>query len=319
MKVIPRPNLTAIVTIGSLLIVLATAAEPPGKLIRSDEPCIGVPAITSHEIAMVVRANRYRLQECYLKALKEKPGLKGKFTACFLLTDAGSQVRISESTLGYQPFESCAREALEKFRFPPLRYKIGQQVKVNYPFVFSPENPFNRPPDFEIHYREDQVPAVKQDESSLTVTLPRDGRTRLTSANPDYRLILNQDFANRDPSVNNLPRPLAAVSNFDRSGEDDLAIALRHKWAPGRWRLVVLHHHPEGYRPVKVADFEDIESHFKDKSGRRPAFFVTKEARCFCERRCLSIASNLGKAYEFEWDGKKYKGKLIDYLAPAGQ
>jgi hypothetical protein len=278
-----------------------------------EEICIGVPAISRHEIYMVVEANRFKVQQCYRQAVKKKPKLSGKITVRFRLTDRNTEAGISKLDIDDKAFEDCVRKALETFRFPPLRYQIGNEVVVNYPFVFRPENPDGKPEVPRFRYREGKSLAVEREQETLTLILPAKAREALTRSFPDFRLLRNEDFAPGATEIN-LPRPFFAVANFDRAHGDDLAIALVHKERPRYWRLVAIHQHPEGYRPVLVTDFASIESHFYPNAPRRPAFFITEDARCFCERQCLAIASNIGKSFEFEWNGETYAGRLEDYL-----
>jgi hypothetical protein len=277
---------------------------------RSGEPCIGVPSITRHEIAMVVAAHRPKVQECYRTALKSKPGLSGKLTARFELTDSGTTVKIAKSDLGDEPMEKCVLERLGQFRFPPLRYRVGQKVTVNYPFVFHPDHPEGQPSPRIVQYRVGDTFAVSREGDRLIVIFPAKAKELLASAFPEYRIPESEDFE-RNPG---LPYEFTAAANFDRMHGDDLAIVLVHKEEPARWRLVAIHDQPEGYRPVLVTDFEGIASYFRVESGRRPNFFVTGDARCFCDRQCLAIASDIGKSFEFEWNGTAYVGVLENYL-----
>jgi hypothetical protein len=282
---------------------------------QSGGACIGVPSITRHEIYMVVKADSFKVRKCYRQALQRKPKLSGKIKARFKLTEKELEAKIVESDVGDQRLEDCVLRALETFRFPPLRYNIKAEVIVVYPFVFRPENPDDKPKHAEIRYREGESLAIDKGTENLTIVLPSKAQEALARTFPDYRLLTSGDFTSSDTEIN-LPYPFVAVANFDRSHGDDLAIALVHKEQPRNWRLVVIHHHPDSYQPILVTDFSSISSHFPETPSRRTAFFVTADARCFCEHQCLAIASDAGKSFEFEWNGKAYEGHLENYLAP---
>jgi hypothetical protein len=296
--------------------VLAATPKPARRSPdQSAGACIGVPSITRHEIYMVVKAESFKVRKCYRRALQRKPKLSGKIRAWFKMTDKGLETKIVDSEVDDKQFEKCVQRALETFRFPPRRYTIQGVVIVKYPFVFLPENPDGKPKQVKIRYSEGESLAIDKSKEIVTIILPSKAQEALTRAFPDYRLLTSGDFIKGDTEIN-LPNPFFAVADFDKSPGDDLAIALVHKQKPRQWRLVVIHHHPDSYRPILVTDFSSISSHFPETSSRRQSFFVTADARCFCEHQCLAIASDTGRSFEFEWNGEAYAGHLEKYLAP---
>lgn len=271
--------------------------------------CVGVPAITPHEIAMVVRAHRHRVRACYRDALARDPKLAGRVVAQFELTDDGARVTLAEADTGDASFESCVLEALQSMRFPPLRYRIGQRVRARYPFTFRPERPGGARRPASVTYRSAEAFGVKESDATTTITLPDAARAALDQAFPGHRLLTSRDFAGDVPAY---PFPFAVVSDLDKRPGDDLALVLASRVGPGSWRLVVV---PGNGQPsIAVADSADILPFFRVRPGRPPGFFLTTEGRCFCERRCVAIGSDLGRSFEFSRDGDTYTGVIEDYL-----
>lgn len=291
---------------------LARLADRQCRTADAHEPdtiCVGVPAITPHEIAMVVRAHRHEVQDCYRDALARAPGLAGRVVAHVELTDDGARTTIADADTGDKAFEACVLNALERMRFPPLRYRIGQTVRVRYPFVFHPERPGGARPPPTVAYRSGEAYGATQSEGKVTITLPEAARVGLARAFPGHRLPGTRDFAAGAPGP---PFPFAVVSDLDKRPGNDLALVLVSRDEPGNWRLVVLH--GGGHPPVAVADASEVLPFFRARPGRRPVFFLTEEGRCFCGRRCVSLASDLGRSFEFSWNGTGYTGRIEDYL-----
>jgi len=91
-------------------------------------------------IAAMVKAHRKEARECYEKALKQIPGLKGDVVIHFTLKPNG-QVKHAElneqrSTIREASVSSCVIDVIQKIEFP--KSSKGLETDVNYPFNFNP-------------------------------------------------------------------------------------------------------------------------------------------------------------------------------------
>ena len=77
------------------------------------------------------------VQACYVKALKDIPGLKGKLVVAFEVDETGKAKNLKRETgtILNQDIFSCVAKALEAAEFPPAA--SGTVVSVKYPFVFQ--------------------------------------------------------------------------------------------------------------------------------------------------------------------------------------
>ncbi len=95
---------------------------------------------TMDVIAAVVRSHRKEARECYEKALKQVPGLKGDLVIHFILKPSG-KVKLADlnrerSTITEPSVVSCVVDVISAIEFP--KSSRGMETTVNYPFNFNP-------------------------------------------------------------------------------------------------------------------------------------------------------------------------------------
>jgi len=95
---------------------------------------------TTAVIQKVVLDNRKPVRDCYDKAKKELPDLKGTMTIKFVLDPEGNvktaELNIERSDVKAPSVVDCSIEAIKKIKFPPS--SRGMDTTVNYPFDFKP-------------------------------------------------------------------------------------------------------------------------------------------------------------------------------------
>jgi hypothetical protein len=304
--------------IAVVLGVTASAADAQARVKKgAKDVCVGVPSITRHEIRMTMLASTPRFRRCFAAAEMLLAEAKVRFE----IIQSGA---VQKVTVDGQPAEAgsttwkrakrCVAANVRKLRFPPLRYKLGQTVKVSYPLVSLRTGLDARPAPKKLDYPKGDALAVRNTRDHVAVTLPRKAREAL-AALKGYRLPRRSDLDPAARRKTGFPFPFAVVGRLDSTREgDDLAVTLASTVTPGRWQLVALHRQPDGsYRLRSIARSDRIRRHFPETA----ALFVTSGSRCFCERRCVSLASDAGTGLELEWNGKRYThpGKLERYLA----
>jgi hypothetical protein len=267
---------------------------------------------------MVMRANLWRVRECYHKAPEHWPQREDAPTARFSIARSGATTRVRVAGTKRAVLKRCLARAVRKIRFPPWRYHSMVEMKVNdYPLFVHRFSADGRRPPKKVAYRSGSAFAVTEVEGVVTVTLRSKAREALASLR-GFRLPTARDLGPEARRTSGFPTPFAATADLDGRPGAELAIALVNKKDPKRWRLVVLHRDPGpgqgGLTLVPVASFDEIRSRFPAKA----AYSITKGSRCFCQRRCIAIASNAGKSLEYEWDGKRYVGTMEHYL-PRGK
>lgn len=111
----------------------ATPGEPPADLGEGDSR-------TTESIAAVVKTHRKEARDCYEKALKQTPGLKGDVVIHFTLKPSGEvkQAELNEerSTIRQSMVSTCVIDVIRKIAFP--KSSKGLETTVNYPFNFNP-------------------------------------------------------------------------------------------------------------------------------------------------------------------------------------
>lgn len=97
-------------------------------------------SLSREEIEAVIRANLAKIKACYERRLQAKRGLAGRVMTRFTITPEGrvSTAGIQNSDLGDGPTESCITGEIRRWKFPLPRG--GGEVKVSYPFVFTPSS-----------------------------------------------------------------------------------------------------------------------------------------------------------------------------------
>lgn len=95
---------------------------------------------TTEVIQKLVQDNRKPVRECYEKARKQIPDLKGTMTIHFVLDPEG---KVKEAVLNVEKSEvkspdvvKCAVEVIKKIKFPAS--SRGMESTINYPFTFNP-------------------------------------------------------------------------------------------------------------------------------------------------------------------------------------
>ena len=96
---------------------------------------------TTEVIQKIVLDNRKSVRECYDKARKELPDLRGKMTIKFTLDPEGkvkaAELAMAESEIKAPAVVNCAIDVIKKIKFPPS--SRGMDTTVNYPFDFKPQ------------------------------------------------------------------------------------------------------------------------------------------------------------------------------------
>lgn len=97
----------------------------------------GVRRMSQYEIDKHIKDRMPRIAQCYQRALLGKPGLVGKVTIGFVITQDGSvgAARIQRSSLVNEQVEQCIRREILSIRFPPPT--SSKPLQISYPFVFS--------------------------------------------------------------------------------------------------------------------------------------------------------------------------------------
>jgi hypothetical protein len=96
---------------------------------------------TAEVIAKVVKDNRQAVRDCYDKALKDLPTLKGDLVITFTLDPEGkvkkAELNQQASTLKSPAVADCAIKVIKGLTFPPS--SRGMETISNYPFNFNPK------------------------------------------------------------------------------------------------------------------------------------------------------------------------------------
>ena len=95
-------------------------------------------ARSADAIAAVVTKHQTAIEDCYKRAAKLNPNLKGSVTVMFTIEPNGrvSSVRIIESTLKNTRAESCIVRRIKSWRFAPIDPKEGKAV-FRQKFIFT--------------------------------------------------------------------------------------------------------------------------------------------------------------------------------------
>lgn len=111
----------------------AEPPDPPSDLGAGDSR-------TTDSIATLVKAHRKEARDCYEKALKQIPGLKGDVVIHFTLKPSGEvkQAELNEerSTIREASVSTCVIGVIRAIPFP--KSSKGLETTVNYPFNFNP-------------------------------------------------------------------------------------------------------------------------------------------------------------------------------------
>lgn len=95
---------------------------------------------TTESIQKTIRDNRQPFRDCYDKARKELPSLRGTMTLRFVLDPEGkvkqAELNQDRSDIKSPTAVDCALAVLKKLEFPES--SSGMDTTVNYPFDFKP-------------------------------------------------------------------------------------------------------------------------------------------------------------------------------------
>jgi len=96
---------------------------------------------TTEVIQKIVLDHRQPVRDCYDKARKELPDLRGKLVIKFTLDPEGNvkkaELDVAGSDIKAPAVSNCAIDAIKKIKFPPS--SRGMDTTVNYPFDFKPD------------------------------------------------------------------------------------------------------------------------------------------------------------------------------------
>ncbi len=109
----------------------ANVEVPPGDPVVSG-------GLTTQEVQAVIRANLNQIRHCYEQLLQRSPNANGKIKVNFIIGADGRVTKsdINSDTIGDAVMAGCVTGKIVRWKFPTPRG--GQNVNVNYPFVFNP-------------------------------------------------------------------------------------------------------------------------------------------------------------------------------------
>lgn len=114
----------------------AWAGEGEAKAAKAPEAGGKAETRTMEVIAAVVKENRKPVRECFDKAKKDLPDLKGDMVIHFVVDPEGkvkkAELNQERSTLKAPPVVDCAVKVIQAIKFPPS--SRGMDTTVNYPF-----------------------------------------------------------------------------------------------------------------------------------------------------------------------------------------
>ena len=114
----------------------AWAGESEAKTAKAPEAGGKQETRTMEVIASVVKENRKPVRECFEKAKKDLPDLKGDMVIHFVVDPEGkvkkAELNQERSTLKAPPVVDCAVKVVLGIKFPPS--SRGMDTTVNYPF-----------------------------------------------------------------------------------------------------------------------------------------------------------------------------------------
>lgn len=117
----------------------AWAGEADAKNAKAPEGGGKTETRTMEVIAQVVKDNRKPVRECFDKAKKELPDLKGDMVIHFVVDPDGkvkkADLNQERSTIKSPAVVDCAIKVLQGIKFPPS--SRGMDTTVNYPFNFN--------------------------------------------------------------------------------------------------------------------------------------------------------------------------------------
>jgi hypothetical protein len=117
----------------------AWAGEADAKSAKAPEAGGKTETRTMEVIAQIVKDNRKPVRECFDKAKKDLPDLKGDMVIHFVVDPDGkvkkADLNQERSTIKSPAVVDCSIKVLQAIKFPPS--SRGMDTTVNYPFNFN--------------------------------------------------------------------------------------------------------------------------------------------------------------------------------------
>ncbi len=115
-------------------------AKPPGDA-KPAPDTKGEETRTIEVLSKMVKEKRQPVRDCYDKARKDLPDLKGDMVIHFVLDPEGkvklAELNVERSTLKSPPVADCAIKVIKSIPFPPS--SRGMDTEVNYPYNLNPK------------------------------------------------------------------------------------------------------------------------------------------------------------------------------------
>ncbi|HXK17665.1 MAG TPA: AgmX/PglI C-terminal domain-containing protein [Polyangiaceae bacterium] len=114
----------------------AWAGEAEAKNAKAPEGSGKTETRTMDVNAKIVKDNRQPVRDCFEKAKKDLPDLKGDMVIHFVIDPDGkvkkADLNVERSTLKAPPVVDCAIKVLQGIKFPPS--SRGMDTTINYPY-----------------------------------------------------------------------------------------------------------------------------------------------------------------------------------------
>ena len=116
-------------------LMMMSTAHAKGKMTTGSPVILG--ALDKSLIDKVIQQHSAKFLYCYQRELPKNPGLKGKVTLKFTISNTGSVAKssVDKSSLANATVDACINQQMKTLQFPEP--KGGGIVIVQYPFVFS--------------------------------------------------------------------------------------------------------------------------------------------------------------------------------------
>jgi hypothetical protein len=118
-----------------------SAKKPAGEAASPAPDTKGEETRTVEVISKLVKEQRQPVRDCYDKARKDIPDLKGDMVIHFVLDPEGKikkiELNVERSTLKSPPVADCAIKVIRGIKFPPS--SRGMDTTVNYPYNLNPK------------------------------------------------------------------------------------------------------------------------------------------------------------------------------------
>lgn len=121
---------------GSAGAVAGRAGAAPTGFVKSSEAVLKKGGIDERGVQMALKRRERGIQQCYERALKTSPKLKGRVGFEWGINEQGrvQQIKVVENTLGDQKVVDCVSDIIQRIRFPEAQKGV---VPVRKTFVFE--------------------------------------------------------------------------------------------------------------------------------------------------------------------------------------